>query len=574
MKHAHPAPKITAVLAGLAVFVWSIAAPASAEDSAATTKPDVNPALQVSPASGPIHYYFDETPLDRSNHAPIASYADMLGTVTPGVVCINPSRKIVPVANSPARPFRGRNRGYYNTPPQNIPPDLTWTDAQSNKYIVMGVGSGCIISSDGYIVTNHHVITDDRTDQPADGFLVKLPDGREFEGKLIGSDKLTDLALIKINAKNLPVIKMADSEKIKVGDIVFAVGNPMDVGLTVTHGIVSATGRSELDLIGDTQDPGAGDEDFIQTDAAINPGNSGGPLVDVYGRLVGLNTAIVSNSSDGGSIGIGFAIPSSMVRKVSDDLIKDGKVRRGALGVQSQEITSDIAQVMGLPGTHGALITDFSPANGPAASSGLKHGDVIVKINDDEVDSPSKLHYLVALSNPGSTINLTVLRDGEPKVFKVRLADHEELFGSEPAIPATIPVPADNSATPRYTPEPPPVPAPTAVPAPRNVNEILEGVSLIPLTEDLRKQMSLPDKDKVGGGLVITDVARNSPYFYEFGNRTVVITEVNQKPVTSLEQLRALLKPGAVNQFYVYRTDTNGGSLAPAYVTETLPAGK
>jgi len=574
MKRVHFSLKITTVLAGLALSVWSGFAHASTADTPASTAKNIvdqSAPSKTAPASKSIHFLFDETPLDRSNQGPITSYADMLDKVTPGVVGIYPSRKIVPVATSPAR--RGRGRGYnFQTP--TPPPDTFWTDAESNRYRVMGVGSGCIISADGYIVTNHHVVTDDQTDLPEDGFLVKLPDGREFEGKLIGSDELTDLALIKISAKNLPVIKMADSEKIKVGDVVFAVGNPMDVGLTVTHGIVSAMGRSKLGLLDDPRAPGVAFEDFIQTDASVNPGNSGGPLVDAQGRLIGLNTAIVTLSPDassiggepgGGSIGINFAIPSALVRKVADDLIKDGRVHRGALGLESQDVTRDMAQVMGLPNTHGALVDNFDVPNSPAATSGLKPGDVIVKINNDEVDSRSKLRYLVALAEPGSTINLTVLRNGQPKDFKIRLIDREEMLGQPK--PTEI---VTNTTTPST---PLQLSLSSPLPALRNDNEILTGVSLLPLTADLRKQLDLP-ADLKSGLVVNGDVTRNSPFYYEFRNRISVITEVNQKPVSTVDQLRAQLKPGEINLFYVYQSETNGSSAGWSLIAKAQPPAK
>lgn len=554
MKHTDSClTRKAATLAMLTVFSGPLGVYA-----APTVSVDKSSPAQVVAADHPIHYTYDETPLDRTNHTVLSSYADMLNKVTPGVVGIYPSRTVAQNGQSLTRPNRGRRGGGGGgggQSPAPISPDMLWTSEDNTAYRILGVGSGCIISPDGYIVTNHHVV--EENNRTADAFLVKLSDGREYEGKLIGSDPLTDLALIKVDAKDLPIVKMADSQKTKVGDIVFAVGNPMDVGFTVTHGIVSATGRSKLDLISDPRDPrsaGAGFEDFIQTDAAINPGNSGGPLVDAQGRLVGLNTAILSNSQEGGSIGLGFAIPSSLVRKVADDLLKDGRVRRGAIGILSDDITHSLAQALKLPNTHGTIVTSLEPANAPAAKAGITPGDVILKVNDEEVDSHDKFRYLIALQDPGSTVNLTVLRKGETKSVKVVLVDRDEMFGQLPA------------AAPASTPTPAAAPAPAVV---SNPNELLGGVSLMPFNPDMRQTLGLPAN--INSGVVVTDVARNSPFSNKFGPGSVIL-EANEKPVTTLAELRAALKFGDINVFYVYRTDPAGGNGKFSYVTQYIPA--
>ncbi|HTB64254.1 MAG TPA: trypsin-like peptidase domain-containing protein, partial [Opitutales bacterium] len=369
----------------LVVGVFALARPLGAQDSAAK--------------SSAINYNFDNSALDRSNKSLLSSYSDMLDQVTPGVVGVYPSSKINPdTITLSGLSAGGRRGGGFGGPgggagnlgngPGNgggaplggvpapgatgggrrggraggslitqFPPNHPdWSDANSTDYWFMGVGSGCIISSDGYILTNHHVIEDNvvptgngaNVTVTTDAVLVKLPDGREFPAKVIGSDESTDLALLKIDAKNLPTIKMADSDKLKVGDIVFAIGNPMDVGLTVTHGIISAIGRSQVASTDDSADTKVHVENFIQTDASINEGNSGGPLVDAQGRLIGLNSEILSASRAGGSIGIGFAVPSNLARHVADDLTKEGKVSHGGLGVTSQEIDHNLAQVLGI----------------------------------------------------------------------------------------------------------------------------------------------------------------------------------------------------------------------------------
>ena len=517
-----------------------IAAPASASNKATS-----------------IDYNFDSSVLDRTNRSVLSSYSDMLDKVTPGVVGVYPSSKVNPdtIQSSAAAlslnqgQGQGRRNGRRGGNPSQTPPssDSTpqprpnkpdWSDANSTDYWIMGVGSGCLISKDGYILTNHHVIADDTVSVRGgsvtvkiDAVLVKLPDGREFPAKIIGSDEATDLALLKIDAKDLPTIKMADSDKARVGDIVFAIGNPMDVGLTVTHGIISAIGRSQVSSPDDPVTDKVHFESFIQTDASINEGNSGGPLVDAEGRLIGLNSQILSSSSDGGSIGIGFAVPSSLARHVADDLIRDGKVSRGMLGVASQEVDHNLAQIMGIPNTHGAVVTSVDERS-PAAKTGIQRYDVVTKVDDAEVDSPDKLRYLIGLSNPGSSINLTVFRDGKPKIVNVVLADRDKLYPEQAGV--------DDITNPVVT--------PTPLPPARNNGELLTGVSLLPLTPDLRASENVPDAIN---GLIVLDVAPNSPYFNLFRTGTVIM-EVNKKPVATLPALKDQLKPGELNMFYIY----------------------
>ena len=247
------------------------------------------------------------------------------------------------------------------------------------------LGSGVIVNASGYILTNSHVI-DNATE-----VKVSLSDKRELPGKIIGIDPGTDVAVIRVNADHLSTLPFADSSKVEVGDICLAVGNPFGLGQTVTMGIVSATGRGGLGI----EDY----EDFIQTDASINPGNSGGALINVRGELIGVNTAILSPS--GGNLGIGFAVPSNMVRTVMDQIITTGKVTRGYLGVTIQDINSDLAKAMKLPNTHGALIGDVDP-NGPAAKSGLQSGDIVAEINGKPITDSRELRLIVSAMKPGS----------------------------------------------------------------------------------------------------------------------------------------------------------------------------
>src|SRR5437899_119876 len=274
-----------------------------------------------------------------------------------------------------------------------------------------GIGSGVVVTKDGYILTNNHVV------DGADEVKVALQDGRDFTAKVIGRDPKSDVAVIKIEAKDLPAVTMADSDKVEVGDVVLAVGNPFGIGQTVTTGIVSATGRAGA--------VGLDYEDFIQTDAAINPGNSGGALVDADGRLIGINTAILSRS--GGNQGIGFAIPANLARDVMQSLVKDGHVTRGYLGVMIQDVTPALAKEFKLKDSAGALIGDVVPKS-PADKAGLKSGDVIVEIKGKKVTDSRHLRLEVARTKPGESVPVKGLRDGGTKTFVVTV---EELPGSE-----------------------------------------------------------------------------------------------------------------------------------------------
>jgi serine protease Do len=268
------------------------------------------------------------------------------------------------------------------------------------------LGSGVIVDPRGYIITNNHVI------DKADSIKVVLSDRREFKGKLIGTDPKTDIAVVKIDGNDLPTIPWGDSSQLKTGQYVLAVGNPFGLNQTVTMGIISAVGRANIGI--------ADYEDFIQTDAAINPGNSGGALVNTAGELIGINTAIFSQS--GGYMGIGFAVPSKMARAVMESLIKTGKVVRGWLGVSIQEVTPALAKQFGLADAKGALISDVLSGT-PAERAGLKRGDVIVKVNGKSVDGPGHLRNTVAETAVGEKMTLTVIREGHEKAIAVTIGE-------------------------------------------------------------------------------------------------------------------------------------------------------
>ncbi|ROO68871.1 Do family serine endopeptidase [Vibrio crassostreae] len=347
-------------------------------------------------------------PLSVGNEQ-LPSLAPMLEQVTPAVVSIAVEGKQVQR--------------------QQIPEQFQFFfgPEQTRERPFRGLGSGVIIDAKkGHIVTNYHVING------ADDIKVKLHDGREYDAELIGGDQMSDIALLKLEeAKNLTQIKVADSDKLRVGDFSVAIGNPFGLGQTVTSGIVSALGRSGLNL--------ENFENFIQTDAAINSGNSGGALVNLNGELIGINTAILG--PNGGNVGIGFAIPSNMMKNLTEQILDFGEVKRGMLGVQGGEITSELAEALGYESSKGAFVSQVVP-DSAADDAGLKAGDIIVSINGKRIDTFSELRAKVATLGAGKEIELGVVRDGKNKTFDVTLGEstnnktqaeklHEGLAGAE-----------------------------------------------------------------------------------------------------------------------------------------------
>src|SRR5438132_8350967 len=341
------------------------------------------------------------------------SYADVVKNVAPAVVTIRVEGK---AAAQPAqfdgddffRRFFGdegddnsRGRRQRGTP--NVP----------RSFRQHGLGSGVVVTSDGYILTNNHVV------DGADKIHVDLNDGRRHEAKVMGTDKPSDLALVKVTATNLQVAPLGNSDNAQVGDVVLAIGNPLGVGQTVTMGIVSAKGRSTGS---GEADGGRNYQDFLQTDAPINHGNSGGALVNTKGEVIGINAEMLSPVD--ANIGIGFAIPSNMARHVMDDLRKDGRVRRAQLGVVVQPVTSDLAESLGLKQVGGAIIGTITP-DSAADHAGLKRGDVIRSFNGQKVSDINSLRNHVAESQPGSSASVVVNRDGVEKTMSVKLGEAE-----------------------------------------------------------------------------------------------------------------------------------------------------
>jgi serine protease Do len=328
-------------------------------------------------------------------------FADVAARVSPSVVTVF-TETDVKVQGSPFEGFFGGDdffKKFFGQP------------APEQNYKQMGLGSGVIVASDGIILTNNHVVDD------ADNIKVHLMDGREFKATVKGKDPRTDLAVIKIDAKDLPPITFGNSDKARVGEMVLAIGSPLNPQLehTVTSGIISAKGRSGVGL--------SDYEDYLQTDAAINPGNSGGALVDLHGDLIGINSAIASQT--GGFMGIGFAIPANLAKKIMDDIITTGKVVRGWLGVYIQNITPELAKALKLNSTNGVLVSKVQK-DSPAAKAGLKEEDVILALNDKQLTSGGELSTWVASTSPGTTVNLKILRDGKEQTVKVELGELNE----------------------------------------------------------------------------------------------------------------------------------------------------
>jgi len=330
------------------------------------------------------------------------AYVQIAEKVTPAVVRVS-STKAAPVTpDQGLEPFLKQFPFFFPFDQQQLPKQFK-RHPRTQK---MMLGSGFIVSPDGLIMTNNHVVKEMKE------IKVTLPGNREFTAKLVGADPDSDIALIKIEAKNLPTVTWGDSSKLRVGEIVVAVGNPFGLSGTVTQGIVSATGRTNVGIIGY--------EDFIQTDAPINPGNSGGPLVNINGHVIGINTAIATQS--GGYMGVGFTIPSNSAKMVMDQLLAHGKVERGLLGVNIQDVTESLAKSFGRSDTSGALVSQVVPGS-PSEKAGVKAGDIILDFNGKPVSGASQLKNLVGQTKPGTATKVTIWRDKKTITLNVTIAE-------------------------------------------------------------------------------------------------------------------------------------------------------
>jgi len=430
--------------------------------------------------------------------------AEVVAAVRPAVVNIASTRTIrtqgmpSPFFNDPFfRRFFGDEFGPFGKP---------------REHKEAGLGSGVIVDRDGYILTNSHVIKD------AEEITVKLSDKREFKGKVVGIDQKTDLAVIKIDSDHLPVIKWGDSDKLRIGETVIAIGNPFGLNQTVTSGIVSATGRANVGI--------ADYEDFIQTDAAINPGNSGGALVNAKGELIGINTAIFSTS--GGYQGIGFAIPSNMAKVVMESLVKKGKVIRGWLGVSIQTITPELAKQFDLKDEKGVLVGDVVE-DSPAEKAGIQRGDVIIEFEGKEVNDPSSLRNMVASTSPGKEVGIKLLRDGKAKTVNVTIAE--------------LPLEMQKISG--------------------DFENYLKGVHVQNITPELKKSLDIPKRIN---GVIVTDIEDGSPAEGILMQNDVIL-EVNKVKINNMKDYEATgskIKSGQDILLLIYR---NGSTI---YITLSI----
>jgi serine protease Do len=377
------------------------------------------------------------------------------------------------------------------------------------------LGSGVVVSPDGYILTNNHVV-DGATDVKVSFF-----DKEEYPAKVVGTDKATDVAVLKINKTGLTTLPFADSGRAEVGDVVLAIGEPFGLGQTVTMGIISAKGRAGLGI--------ERFEDFIQTDASINRGNSGGALIDSRGELVGINTAILSGET-GGNQGIGFAIPANLARNIMDQILKNGKVTRGFMGILPQELTPEMAKAFGVPNTHGVAIAQVEPKS-PALQAGLKVGDVITAVNGSPVSDVNAFRLQVAGFAPGTTVHLKIDRSGQNMDVPVTLGEFNLEAENKGDREGNLPGGGEKGA--------------------------LRGVSVQALTPDLRQQLQTPEGTQ---GVVITDVDADSPASAAGLQQGDIIVQVNRKPVASVSEFNAAIKAGASRDSTLLLVKTGPGT--------------
>ncbi len=419
------------------------------------------------------------------------SYADVVEKTSPAVVRITSEHK-EKASQMQQNPFGDDFFRQFGLPNQN---------QNQRPQIERGLGSGVIVSADGTILTNFHVV------DGAEKITVLSSDNKSFDAKVVGCDQPSDLAVLKIDASGLPFLTLGNSDSVRVGDIVLAIGNPLGIGQTVTAGIISAKGRRT----------GLSDgsfEDFLQTDAPINKGNSGGALVNLSGELIGINSQILSGSSNGGSIGIGFSIPSNMAKSVMEQLLKDGKVHRGMLGINIQNITDDTAKALDLKEKAGVLVSNVKQGSA-AAKAGVKRGDIITAINGEKIDDSNVLRNKVASTPPGTSIKLTVNREGKEIEINATLDEFETASAKK-----TNGQGDDGNGA-----------------GPQNQSAKL-GISVQPVTPEIAKQLGL---DSDSEGVVVTEVEQGGAAADAGISRGDVILQINRKPVNSIADVKSAL---------------------------------
>lgn len=421
-------------------------------------------------------------------------FSEIVERVQPAVVNVAVSGREAPGGRRlPPGPFGGPpGGGPPGAPPMPGPP------GRPPGPPGMSAGSGVIISPEGYIVTNNHVVED------ASKITVTMFSGQEFSGKIIGTDPKTDLAVIKIEGDNLPFVSWSADETLKVGDLVLAVGSPFGLKSSVTMGIISALGRGN---VGITEY-----EDFIQTDAPINPGNSGGPLINMNGEIIGINTAIFSRT--GGSEGIGFAIPVDIVKDIANSLIQSGRVVRGWMGIAIQEMTPALAQSFQLPETHtgGVLISEVHE-NGPSAKGGLQRGDVILEYRGEKLKDVNHLRHIVARTRVGDDVEITVLRDGQETTLTVQVGERpsDDLLARNGGV--------------------------TPPPKMDKLDNVLAGLTVEALTKELRSQLKLPEQT---AGVVVKEVKSGSAAADAGLQQGDVIQEINREVINNLSDFQSI----------------------------------
>ena len=511
------------VLGGAAfVFMPTLAQTPAPVAATATAQNAAPPAVAIMPPGG----------------AP-RSFADLTARLAPAVVNVSTTQKVEVGklrGGAPSSPLEEMFRRFQEQQGDNGEP--VTREATS-------LGSGFIIDPSGYIVTNNHVISAaEGKGAPVDTITVTLSDRREYKAKLIGRDQLTDMALLKIEATDLPFVKFGNSQTVRVGDWAIAIGNPFGLGGTVTAGIVSALHRNI----------GSGQYDrYIQTDASINQGNSGGPLFDLDGNVIGINTAIFSPT--GGNVGLGFSIPAELAYPVIQQLRATGTVKRGYLGIGIQPLTTDIAAGLGLPKDKGEIVASVEPS-GPAARAGIKQGDVILRINNSDVTYDNTLSYIVANTPVGTSVPIELMREGQRKTLNATVAQRpaesivQKNAGLTPDEDEAADVKKDEGA---------------------EAAKASLGITLQPLTSQMRQQLRVPETVK---GVVIAGISPSSDAAAEGLQRGDIILQINQKPTTTPAEAAAIVSAAKAAGRDTVLMLVQRGTAAPRYLGVKLNSGK
>jgi serine protease Do len=498
----------------------------------------VSPVLAQAPTAVPQNAAPPAVAVMPPGGAP-RSFAELTSRLTPAVVNVSTTQKVEVGklrGGAPASPLEELFRRFQ---------EQQGNDGEPVTREATSLGSGFIIDPSGYIVTNNHVISaGEGKGAPVDTITVTLSDRREYKAKLIGRDQLTDMALLKIDATDLPFVKFGNSQGVRVGDWAIAIGNPFGLGGTVTAGIISALHRNI----------GSGQYDrYIQTDASINQGNSGGPLFDLDGNVVGINTAIFSPT--GGNVGLGFAIPAELAFPVIQQLRATGTVKRGYLGISIQPLSTDIAAGLGLPKDKGEIVASVE-ASGPAARAGIKQGDVILKVNNSDVTYDNTLSYIVANTPVGTGVPIELIRDGQRKTLTATIAQRP----AESIVQARAGLTPDEDES-----------GDTKKDAGTEAAKASLGITLQPLTAQLRQQLRVPDTVK---GVVIAGINPGSDAAGEGLQRGDIILQINQRPTTTPAEAAAAVDAAKKAGRDTVLMLVQRGTVPPRYIGVKLNPGK